>query len=286
MKVVLFCGGEGIKLHQLDEKMPKPMVPIGNRPLIWHVMKYYAHFGHKDFILCLGYRGDMIKQYFLNYEEALSNDFVLTNGGRKRELVNSDIEDWRITFVETGLNANIGERLMAVQPYLEGEETFLANYSDGLTNLHLPTMIEHHKAHGKIATFLAVHPNLSYHFITAEEDGTVTDIQGIVQCGLRVNGGYFIFNKEIFDYMQEGEELVMEPFRRLIARRELVAYNFDGFWMPMDTAKDKATVDQLYASGNPPWQVWKHSAKQRLTMANRQVELYPPSQPAEIAVNS
>jgi len=260
MKVVLFCGGLGMRLRDYAENVPKPMVPLGYRPIIWHLMKYYAHFGHKDFILCLGYRGDLIKQYFLNYEECISNDFILSDGGRRRELINSDIADWRITFVDTGLNSNIGERLMAVRPYLEGEEMFLANYADGLTDLHLPDQIRHLEESGKIASFLAVKPNLSYHFLTAEEDGTVTSFRDIAQSGLRVNGGFFVFRQEIFDYIQPGEELVHEPFQRLIADGQLVAYRYDGFWLPMDTAKDKKRLDDLYESGNPPWFVWKHAA--------------------------
>ena len=137
MKVVLFCGGQGMRMREFSETIPKPMVPIGYRPIMWHLMRYYAHFGHKDFILCLGYRGDSIKEYFLNYKEWLSNDFVLSGGGADVQLLSSDIDDWRITFVDTGTHSNIGERLRAVRPHLEGEEIFLANYSDGLTDAPL-----------------------------------------------------------------------------------------------------------------------------------------------------
>jgi glucose-1-phosphate cytidylyltransferase len=277
MKVVLFCGGLGMRLRDYAENVPKPMVPLGYRPLIWHVMKYYAHHGHKDFILCLGYRGDLIKQYFINYEECVSNDFVLSEGGRRRELVNSDIEDWRITFVETGLNSNIGERLKAVEPYLANEDYFLANYSDGLTDLPLPDVIENLKRQNRIATFASVKPNLSYHFLQAESDGTVTGIRDIFQSGLRVNGGYFVFKREIFDYIRKGEELVNEPFARLMAERQLLAYEYDGFWMGMDTAKDKKKLDELVESGTGPWQVWKHSEqRQKLTLSDRRTELYAP----------
>src|SRR5262249_29649730 len=142
MKVVLFCGGLGTRLREFTGEIPKPMVKIGYRPILWHLMKYYAHYGHKDFILCLGYRADVIKQFFLNYEEWISNDFTLSKGGKELTLENNDIEDWKITFVDTGLHANIGERLVAVRRYVEDEDVFLANYSDGLTDLDLPTMIE------------------------------------------------------------------------------------------------------------------------------------------------
>src|SRR3954465_5322151 len=152
MKVVLFCGGLGMRLREYSENVPKPMVPLGYRPLVGQVMKYYARFGHTDFILCLGYRGDLIKQYFLNYEECTSNDFVLSQGGRRRELLNSDILDWRITFVETGLNSNIGERLKAVEHHLAGEELFLANYSDTLTDMPLPEQIADLSRRDKVAS--------------------------------------------------------------------------------------------------------------------------------------
>src|SRR5215470_17186096 len=141
MKVVLFCGGLGMRLRDFSESIPKPMVPVGYRPILWHVMRYYAHHGHKEFILCLGYKADSIKRYFLDYDETISNDFVITDGGKKVDLLASDIHDWKITFVDTGLNSNIGTRLKAVQPFLEGEEMFLANYSDGVCDLPLPGMI-------------------------------------------------------------------------------------------------------------------------------------------------
>ena len=273
MKVVLFCGGLGMRLRDYADNVPKPMVPLGYRPILWHVMKYYAHFGFKDFILCLGYRGDVVKNYFLNYEEAVTNDFILSEGGRKRELINSDIEDWRISFVETGYKANLGERLMAVKPYLEGEEMFLANYSDGLTDLPLPQYLEFFRASDAVASFVSVAPNVSYHFVTADEDGAVTSIRDIVQSGLRVNAGYFAFRKEIFEYMRPGEELVLEPFARLMADRKLLAYSYDGFWVPMDTAKDKKRLDDLHEGGNPPWYVWQHAAtRHSLTLHDGRVQ--------------
>jgi glucose-1-phosphate cytidylyltransferase len=257
MKVVLFCGGLGMRLREYSENVPKPMVPIGYRPIIWHLMKYYAHFGQTDFILCLGHGGDVIKHYFLNYEECVSNDFVLSEGGRKRELLTSDIEDWRITFVETGPHSNIGERLLAVREHLRGEPMFCANYADGLTDLPLPEQLAHFERHGKIASFLSVKPNMSYHFVTARPDGSVTGFHDLQMSGLRVNGGFFLFRREIFDHIREGEELVEKPFQRLIDADQLVAFEYDGFWMPMDTAKDKQRFDDLHLRRNPPWEVWK-----------------------------
>jgi glucose-1-phosphate cytidylyltransferase len=259
MKVVLFCGGMGLRIRDA-ENIPKPLVQIGYRPVLWHVMKYYAHFGHKDFILCLGYGADAIKRYFLDYSECTSNDFVLSQGGRKVELYNSDIHDWRITFAETGVDSNIGERLKAVERYLDGEDEFLANYSDGLSDLPLPQQIENFRESGKIASFLCVLPNLSYHMVATEPNSSlVTSVHPITNGSVRINGGYFVFKKEIFDYMEKGEELVLEPFQRLIAEKQLIGYNYDGFWAGMDTFKDKQQLDSLWGSGKAPWHVWKEN---------------------------
>jgi glucose-1-phosphate cytidylyltransferase len=239
------------------------MVNIGYRPILWHVMKYYAHFGHKDFILCLGHRADTVKNYFLNYNECASNDFVLSWGGKKLELYNSDIEDWRITFADTGIDANIGQRLKAVEKYLEGEDEFLANYSDGLTDLPLPEQIDHFRKNGKIASFLAVRPNLSYHLVSLQEgDGNlVSGIHAINSGSVRINGGFFAFKHKIFDYLREKEELVNGPFERLIEERQLIGYPYDGFWASMDTFKDKQELENLWGSGAAPWEVWKAARK-------------------------
>ncbi len=270
MKVVLFCGGLGMRLREYSENIPKPMVPIGYRPLLWHVMKYYAHFGHKDFILCLGYRADVIKDYFLNYNECASNDFVLTKGGAKVELLNSDTNDWRITFADTGTNSNIGQRLKAVGKYLKGEDEFLANYTDGLSDLPLPSQLEQFRAQGKIASFVCVKPKLSYHLVSVGEDNLVSNIREMSQSDIRMNGGYFIFRREIFDYLQDGEELVREPFQRLIRINQLIGYQYDGFWASMDTFKDKQHLDELYARGNAPWEMWKSTS---LAQGNGKVSL-------------
>jgi len=262
MKVVLFCGGLGMRLREFSENVPKPMVPIGYRPILWHVMKYYAHFGHKEFILCLGHRGDLIKEYFLRYDETVSNDFTLSRGGQQVELRRTDIDDWKISFVDTGLNSNLGRRLSMVRPYLEDDEVFLANYSDGLTDLPLPKMLEHFHASGRVASFACVRPNLSYHFVGLGPNGEVTGMADIEGSGLRINGGYFVFRREIFDYMRPGEELVLEPFQRLLEARQLLAYPYDGFWMPMDTFKDKQRLDELYARGDAPWELWKQNDRE------------------------
>jgi glucose-1-phosphate cytidylyltransferase len=256
MKVVLFCGGLGTRLGGLSDDAPKPMVKIGYRPILWHVMKYYAYYGHKDFILCLGYKADTIKHYFLNYDETHSNNFTMTRGGRAVALESSDIDDWTITFVDTGTKANIGQRLKAVEPYLEGEELFLANYSDGLTNLHLPTMTQWFRETGKIASFLAVKPSQSFSVVSLGSDQGVEGISYVRDSDILINGGYFVLRKEIFHYMKDGEELVEEPFRRLIEERQLVAYRHDGFWC-MDTFKEHQQLSDMHREGNAPWEVWK-----------------------------
>jgi glucose-1-phosphate cytidylyltransferase len=258
MKVVLFCGGLGTRLRDYSENVPKPMVPIGYRPILWHVMKYYAHFGHRDFILCLGYRADAIKHYFRNYDECISNDFTLSQGGKHLELFHSDIQDWNITFADTGVNSNIGMRLKAVEKYLDGEEMFLANYSDGLVDRHLPDLIDSFAKQKKTASFISVRPSLSYHVVSAAPDGTVQEIREISRSNMRINGGYFIFRKQIFDYMKAGEELVLQPFQRLIEQKQLIAHPYDGFFASMDTFKDKQVLDDLYNSGKAPWEVWKN----------------------------
>lgn len=256
MKVVLFCGGQGTRLRDYSEAIPKPLVPIGYRPIIWHLMKYYAHYGHRDFILCLGHKADVIKDYFLNYNEALSNDFVLSDGCKNVHLLNHDLRDWRITFVDTGLHSNIGQRLKAVEKHLAGEEVFMANYSDGLTDVHLPTFIEHFHRHDKVASFLAVPPSYSFHLVEQHSDQTVERIHSIHDSGFLMNGGFFIFKQEIFCYLRDGEELVLQPFQRLIQEKQLISYAHKGFWACMDTFKEKQNLDEIYARGEAPWQVW------------------------------
>jgi glucose-1-phosphate cytidylyltransferase len=256
MRVVLFCGGMGMRLREVSERVPKPMVTIGYRPILWNVMKYYAHFGHKDFILCLGYGADIVKDYFLKYDECVSNDFILSKGGSYVELLSRDIEDWRITFAYTGVNTSIGQRLRAVQKYLGEDEIFFANYSDGLTDLQLPDYIGRFAEQDCVAGLLSVRPTFTTHVIRTEPSGVVTKLEDMDRSGIRINGGYFIFRREIFSYIKDREELVHEPFQRLMKEHKLWAYNYDGFWAAMDTFKDKQQLDDLLAKGNPPWQVW------------------------------
>jgi glucose-1-phosphate cytidylyltransferase len=256
VKVVLFCGGLGTRLREHSETIPKPMVNIGYRPIIWHLMKYYSHYGCNDFILCLGYRGDVIKQYFLNYDESLSNNFVLTKGGRDVRLFNNDIQDWTITFVDTGLNSNLGQRLKAVESYLEGEDVFMANYTDGLTNLDLRRYLDEFRRRRVTASFVAVRAAQSFHVVDVDDQSLVRNVRDARTSGILINGGFFVFTRDIFQIMRDGEELVEEPFRRLIVQKQLLAYRYDGFWACMDTFKDKQRFDDMEAQGDTPWKVW------------------------------
>ncbi|HWL14607.1 MAG TPA: sugar phosphate nucleotidyltransferase [Opitutus sp.] len=269
MKTVLFCGGLGMRMRDMPEPLPKPMATIGYRPILWHLMKYYAHYGHRDFVLCLGYRADLIKQYFVNYSEYITNDFVLSDGGRQTELLSKDIQDWRITFLDTGLSRNIGQRLLMARRFVQDEEIFLANYADGLTDLPLDQAVNFFRRSGKVACFLAVNPTASFHIAATKPDGTVTAIEHIGKSGYRINGGYFLFRREIFNYLHEGEELVEAPFRRLIAEEQLLAYCYDGFWACMDTFKEKQHLEDLLARDQAPWEVWRgHDTDRSLCAAS------------------
>jgi len=258
MKVVIFCGGLGMRLREYSESIPKPMVPVGYRPILWHLMRYYAHFGHKEFILCLGYKADCIKKYFLDYDETVSNDFVMSAGGKNVELLASDIQDWQITFVDTGMSSNIGQRLKLVQRYVDDDEMFLANYSDGLSDLPLPDMVRRlqHEPEA-VASFAAVAPTSTFSLVQVGDSGRVRSIRHIRDTGVRINGGFFVFRNQIFDYMRDGEELVEEPFRRLAAEGKLLAHVYDGFWACMDTFREKQLLEDMYTRGQVPWEVWK-----------------------------
>ncbi len=257
MKVVLFCGGLGTRLREHSDTIPKPLVNIGYRPVLWHLMRYYAHLGHKDFVLCLGYRGDLIREYFLNYRDEMTNDFVLSESGKKVELLSRDFDDWRITFVDTGLHSNIGQRLLRVRKYVEKEEMFLANYADGLSDVPMNDVIAKFKSSKAIATFASVRSAQSFHTVRADDEGLVTGMGAMNEGALWINGGYFVLRPEIFKFVEEGDELVDKPFQRLIAQRRLETYQHGGFWQSMDTFKDKIVFDRMDAQGNCPWQIWK-----------------------------
>lgn len=259
MKVVIFCGGLGLRLREYSENVPKPLVPIGDAPVMWHLMKYYSHYGHKDFILCLGHKGESIKRFFLNYNEAISSDFVLSEGGRNVQLLGTDFSNWRITFMDTGTKSVIGERLLAVREHVKNEEVFLANYVDGLTDIDLNMVIERFLQSKKTACFVSVPPTQTFHLVETDGDSHVTRISHAGTSNTWINGGYFVLKQKIFDYIKPGEDLVDEPFQRLIEARELMTIQHTGFWACMDTFKERQQLEDLWSKGAAPWQVWLHN---------------------------
>lgn len=263
MKVVLFCGGLGTRLREHSNTIPKPLVTIGSRPILWHLMRYYAHFGHKQFILCLGYGGEMIREFFLDYNRYLTGDVVLGPGNERVVSSDSDVSDWQITMVDTGLHANLGERLRAVRRYVEGEELFLANYSDQLSDLDFASYFASFTASKADAAFLSVRPSQSCHYVETKADGTVTGLRPGGLADHWINGGYFIFRRSIFDYIEAGEELVEAPFSRLVAKGLLWTTRYEGFWQSMDTFKDKIKLDRMWGQRDTPWQLWDKRAAQR-----------------------
>jgi glucose-1-phosphate cytidylyltransferase len=255
VKVVLFCGGLGTRIREYSEAIPKPMIPIGHEPVLWHVMQYYSQYGHRDFVLCMGYKATVIKEFFLGYKPQIYADCIVSGGGSTIELLGKPQEDWRVALIDTGIWRNIGERLWSVREQVAGEEMFLANYSDGLTDVDLSDMIERFKASGKIACFLAVRPPLTFHLADIDDTGRVRGLRNSDSADLWINGGYFLMRPEIFDYMREGEELVVEPFRRLIEADQLLAYKYTGFWRAMDTLRDRQALEDMVEHGNMPWRI-------------------------------
>ena len=253
MKVVLFCGGLGTRIRDYSENVPKAMVPVGHQPILWHIMQYYSHYGHRDFILCLGYKANTIKEYFRNAQHSIYGDCVISDFGKKVEAIGEKPPDWRVALVDTGMWRNIGERLLAVRELVGNDEFFLANYSDGLTDAPLGVMIDEFKRSGKIGCFIAVRPPFNFHLAEFDEQGAVQRFRTSQQSDIWINGGYFIFRREIFDYIQDGDELVQEPFDRLIKAGKLMAYRHFGFWRAMDTLKDKQMLEELVERGEMPW---------------------------------
>jgi glucose-1-phosphate cytidylyltransferase len=260
LKVVIFCGGLGVRMGEETQRIPKPMIHIGNRPILWEIMRYYASWGHNDFVLCLGYKGDVIREYFLNYNEALFNDFVLEGYGAEARvrLLDRDLGDWRITFAATGMQSTIAGRLKAVEQYLGDEDEFLATYGDGLTDAPLDGMIEAFRASGKLIQFLSVRPQFNAHLVISDGAGVVSEVVDMSQSDVRINGGFFVCRRELLDEIEPGDELVDETFARLIPRGEVVAYRHEGFFGPMDTIKDRQRLEGLLESGCPPWRRTGH----------------------------
>jgi glucose-1-phosphate cytidylyltransferase len=253
MKVVLFCGGLGTRIRDYSENVPKPMVPVGQYPILVHIMQYYSHYGHRDFVLCLGYKANVIRDYFLESRHFQYSDCVISNFGRNVQSIGDGPPDWNVSLVDTGVWRNIGGRLLAVKELVKDEEIFLANYSDGLTDAPLPEMIDAFKKSGKVGMFVAVRPPFNFHLAEFDQHGDVSRFRSSQETDIWINGGYFIFRNNIFDYLQEGEELVLEAFDRLINENKLMAYRHKGFWRAMDTLKDRQVLEELVERGEMPW---------------------------------
>jgi glucose-1-phosphate cytidylyltransferase len=234
MKVVLFCGGLGSRLREHSGAIPKPLVPVGDRPILWHLMKYYAHFGHREFILCLGYRADLIREYFDAEDE----------------------DEWSVSLVDCGVHATVGERLTAVAPLLKDEEMFLANYSDGLSDLPLDRYLQEFAASDAVGTLLCVRPSQTFHVVDVGASGVASQIRGARDADVWINGGFFAFRPAIFDYLHDGEDLVEPALHRLVEAGRLRAHRYDGFWTAMDTLKDKVELDAMEANRTAPWMMW------------------------------
>jgi glucose-1-phosphate cytidylyltransferase len=231
------------------------MIPLGNQPILTHVMEYYSRYGHHDFVLCLGFKMEVIKDYFLEARHSAYLDCVISGFGKRIDILGEKPPEWRIALVDTGVWRNVGERLVAVRHLVENEDIFLANYSDGLTDAPLPEMIEAFKKSGKIACFIAVHPPFTVHLAEMDPQGSVYAFHTGDESDTWTNGGYFIFRKEIFDYIHEGEDLVNQPFSRLIEAGGLMGYRYEGFWRAMATMRDRQLLEDMVENGNMPWRV-------------------------------
>lgn len=260
MKVVILCGGKGTRLREETEYKPKPMVTVGSLPLLWHVMKIYSHYGFKDFILCLGYKGEMIREYFLKFEE-MTSDFTLAlrSNGRERITYHQPhkLEDWRITLVDTGQETMTGARIARVEPYLGGDKTFLVTYGDGVADVNIAELVEFHRAQGKIATSTGMHQTSRYGVLEIEGNA-VSSFSEKPQLRGYINGGFYVFNREIFRHLSSAADCVLEqePLRQLAQDRQLAVFRHEGFFFSVDTYKDWEELNRMDTEGNTPWKVW------------------------------
>jgi glucose-1-phosphate cytidylyltransferase len=260
LKVVILCGGQGTRIRDVSENAPKPMIPVGGLPIVWHIMKYYSGFQHTDFVLCLGYKGQVIKDFFLNYE-AHTRDFTLHLGKSKTIDYHTehDESDWSVTLAETGANAMTGARIRKIRNYIGDDENFMLTYGDGVGNVDLNELLAFHRSHGKLLTVTGVRPPGRFGEMVAATDGRVAEFNEKPQAtGGRISGGFFVCRRELFDHLDDGDDLVFEekPMRSLVSAGELMMFEHDGFWQPMDTFRDYQLLNQLYSNGRAPWKTW------------------------------
>jgi glucose-1-phosphate cytidylyltransferase len=257
MKVVLLCGGLGTRLREETEFRPKPMVEIGGRPILWHIMKLYAHAGFREFVCCLGYRGNLIKEYFLNYE-AMNNDFSVCLGRQHKITYHGAHaeQDFTVTLVETGADSMTGGRVKRTERYVDGD-TFMVTYGDGLANVDLQKLLAFHQAHGKLATVTTVKPFSRFGILELDDAGKVVDFAEKPQMDGWASAGFFIFNRRVFEYLN-GDDCVLErePMERLAREGQLMAYRHTGFFYAMDTYREYQYLNEIWTSGQAPWKVW------------------------------
>ena len=257
MKTVILCGGRGTRLGEHGATVPKALINIGGKPIIWHLLKIYSHFGINDFVFCLGFLGNEIKRYFVE-QELFTEDFKLDSSQLENFISSKQsTEIWRTTFADTGLDTNTGGRLKKIEKYFVDEKFFCVTYGDGLADVNIQKLIEFHKSHGRIATLTSVHPFSNFGLIKVDKENAVTEFQEKPRLQECINGGYFIFNREIFNYLDENSILEREPFEQLAIERQLMAFPHQGFWKCMDTYKDHLEFNQLWKE-NPSWKVWEN----------------------------
>ncbi|MEK6730714.1 MAG: glucose-1-phosphate cytidylyltransferase [Pseudomonadota bacterium] len=261
MKTVILCGGQGTRIRGVVENIPKPMIPVGAFPILWHIMKYYACWRHKEFVLCLGYQADVIKDFFRNYKAHMC-DYTVFLGDSKRVEYHGkhDEADWQVTLAETGLNAMTGVRIKRIKKYIAEDEHFMLTYGDGVGDVDLDKLLAFHLSHGKILTMTGVHPPGRFGELMSDAKGLVTEFNEKPQStGGCINGGFFVCRREIFDYLSDDESLVFEqePIKKLVADRQMMLYEHGGFWQPMDTYREYSLLNGLYDAGKAPWVIWK-----------------------------
>jgi glucose-1-phosphate cytidylyltransferase len=260
MKVVILCGGRGTRLREETEFRPKPMLPIGNRPILWHIMKTYAHHGHKEFILCLGYKGEMIRDYFRNYLwNTCDASLRLGHDPEVRFETRHDEEDWAVTLADTGENSMTAYRVQLIRKYLGDDPAFLLTYGDGVGNIDINASIRFHEKSGKVCAMTAVHPPGRFGELGLDESGSVHSFNEKPQAeGGYINGGYMVCSRRIFDYLPDDPAVMLEqdPMRKMTADGQLAAFRHEGFWQPMDTFQEFTLLNNLWEKGNAPWKVW------------------------------
>jgi glucose-1-phosphate cytidylyltransferase len=257
MKVVLLAGGLGTRLREETDVKPKPMIEVGDHPILWHIMKTYDHFGHSDFVICAGYKGEVIKNWFANFR-VLNSDFTVSFQDTVSLKFHSKLAEtgWNATIADTGAETMTGGRIKRIQKYI-GEETFLCTYGDGLADVDIKALVKFHRSHGKIATLTTVKPVSRFGVLDVDANNQVEAFKEKPQAEGSINGGFFVFEPEIFDYLGENSILEQEPLRRLAKEGQLMAFHHEGFWQPMDTYRELTILNELWKSGSAPWKVWK-----------------------------